>query len=116
MSSTPISKKYQQPIIFAVVYRAPGAYDEFFTESPEFLSNLVLKTEKVIIVGDFDIHVDNNKDSLSVAFIPVLDSIGFSQCVHQPTHCCNHTLDLVLSYGVKIEHLIVLLHSPIYRS
>ena len=72
----------------------------------------VLKTNKIIIVGDFNIHVDNNNDSLSVAFISVLDSIGFSQCVHQPTHCCNHTLDLV-SYSVKIQHLIVLPPNPI---
>ena len=93
---------HQQPIIFAVVYRAPVAYSEFLTDIPEFLSNLVLKTDKIIIVGDFIIHVDNNNDSLSVAVISVLDTIGFSQCVHQPTHCCNHTLDLVLSYGVKM--------------
>ena len=106
------SKKHQQPIIFAVVYRAPGAYS-FLTEFPEFLSNLVLKTDTIIIVGDFNIHVDNTNDSLSVAFISILDSIGFSQCVHQPTHCCNHTLDLVLSYGVKIENLIVLPRNPI---
>ena len=36
-------------------------------EFPEFISNLVPKTYKVIIVGDFNIHVDNNNDSLSVA-------------------------------------------------
>ena len=28
------SKKHQQPIIFAVVYRAPGAYSEFFYGIP----------------------------------------------------------------------------------
>ena len=67
----------------------------------------------MIIVGDFNIHVDNDNDSLSVAFISTLDSISFSQCVHQPTHCCNHTLDLVLSYGVKIENLTVLPRNPI---
>ena len=95
------SNKCQQPILFAVVYSAPGAYSEFLTEFPEFLSNLVLKTDKIIIVGDFNIHVDNTNDSCSVAFISILDSIGFSQCVHQPTHCCNHTLDLVLSYWLR---------------
>ncbi|XP_053300289.1 uncharacterized protein LOC128459207 [Pleuronectes platessa] len=107
------SRNHQQPIIFAVVYRAPRAYTEFLKEFPEFLSNLVLKTDKIIIVGDFNIHVDNNKDCLSVAFISILDSIGFSQCVHKPTHCGNHTLDLVLSYGVGIENLTVLPRNPV---
>ena len=49
------SNKHQQPIIFAVVYRAPWAYSEFLTEFPEFLSNLVLKTDKIIIVSELQI-------------------------------------------------------------
>ena len=35
----------------------------------------------------------------------------FSQCVDKPTHIFNHTLDLVLAYGVEIEHLIVFPHN-----
>ena len=35
------SKKYQQPILFAVVYRAPGAYSEFLTE---FIKNCFYQT------------------------------------------------------------------------
>ena len=62
------------------IYRAPGASSEVLIS--RFLSDLVLKTDKIIIVGDFNIHVDNTNDSLSLAFISVLDSIGFSQCVH----------------------------------
>ncbi|KAI3356198.1 hypothetical protein L3Q82_017182 [Scortum barcoo] len=41
------------------------------------------ENEKVIIVGDFNIHVDMDSDSLSTAFISLLDSIGFSQRVLQ---------------------------------
>ena len=44
--------------------------------------NLVLKTDKIIIVGDFNIHVDNTNDSCSVAFISILNSIGFSVSVY----------------------------------
>ena len=55
-----------------------------------------LLTDEVVIVGDFNIHVDTDNDSLSVAFI----SIGFSQCVHIVL-----TTHLTLSYGVKIEDL-----------
>uniref|UniRef100_A0A8P4G3Q0 Reverse transcriptase domain-containing protein n=1 Tax=Dicentrarchus labrax TaxID=13489 RepID=A0A8P4G3Q0_DICLA len=104
--------KTLQPVLFVIVYRAPGPYSDFISEFSEFLSSLVLKSDKVIIVGDFNIHVDVDNDSLSNAFISLIDSIGFCQSVNKPTHCFNHTLDLVLSYGIDIEHLIVFPHNP----
>ena len=99
--------KTLQPIIFVVIYRAPGPYSEFLSEFSEFLSCLVLKSDQVLLVGDFNIHVDVDNDSLSTAFNSLLDSIGFSQSVHKATHCFNHTLDLVLAYGIEIEDLII---------
>ncbi len=33
--------------------------------------------------------------------------------VHKPTHPFNHTLDLVLTYGIEIDHLIVFPHNPL---
>ncbi|XP_051233806.1 uncharacterized protein LOC127350821 [Dicentrarchus labrax] len=88
--------KTLQPVLFVIVYRAPGPYSDFISEFSEFLSSLVLKSDKVIIVGDFNIHVDVDNDSLSNAFISLIDSIGFCQSVNKPTHCFNHTLDLDL--------------------
>ena len=105
--------KTLQPVLFVIIYRAPGPYSEFLSDFSEFLSSLILKTDKVIIVGDFNIHVDVHNDSLSTAFVSLLDSIGFSQCVHEPTHCFNHTLDLVLAYGIEIEHLTVFPQNPL---
>uniref|UniRef100_A0A8D0CS33 Reverse transcriptase domain-containing protein n=3 Tax=Sander lucioperca TaxID=283035 RepID=A0A8D0CS33_SANLU len=105
--------KTVQPIIFVVVYRAPGPYSEFLSEFSEFLSCVVLKSDKVLIVGDFNIHVDVDSNSLSTAFNSLLDSIGFSQSVHEATHCFNHTLDLVLAYGIKIEDVIVFPQNPL---
>jgi len=89
------------------VYHAPGSYSEFLSEFSEILSSLVLKTDKVIIGGNFNIHVNVGNDSLSAAFISLLDFIGFCQRAHKLTHCFNHTLNLVLIYGIEIEHLIV---------
>ena len=57
--------------------------------------------------------MDIDNDSLSTAFISLIDSIGFSQTVHEPTHCFSHTLDLVLVYGIEIEHLIVYPQNPL---
>lgn len=85
------------------MYRTPSPYSEFVLEFAEFLSCLVLQSDKLIIVGDFNIHVDADNDRLSTAFLSLLDSVGFSQIVHKPTHCFNHTLDLVLSYGIDSE-------------
>ncbi|KAM3613208.1 uncharacterized protein V6R79_022482 [Siganus canaliculatus] len=79
----------------------------------KFLSSLVLKSASVIVVGDFNIHVDNESDILSRAFLSLLESVGFSQCVHEPTHSFLHTLDLVLSYGVEINNLTVFPQNPL---
>ena len=78
-----------------------------------YVYKTVLKTDKVIIVGDFNIHVDVENDSLSTAFLSLLDSTGFSQMVNKPTHLHNHTLDLVLTYGIEVEHLVVLPQNPV---
>jgi len=53
---------------------------------------LVLAADKVLIVGDFKIHVDNEKDALGLAFKDIINSIGVI------AHSCNHILDLILSH------------------
>ncbi len=65
----------------------------------------MLAADKVLIVGDFNIHVDNEKDWLGSAFIDILNSIGVKQHVSGPTHCRNHTLDLILSHGIDVSAL-----------
>ena len=70
--------------MFAIVYQVPGPYSEFLSEFSEFLSALVLKTDKVIIVGDINIHVDIENENTE--FLSLLDSLGFCQCVCETTH------------------------------
>ena len=101
------SWKSLQPLLFVTVYRPPGAYTLFLSEFSEFLSSLILDSNRIILNGDLNIHVDVGTDSLNNAFSSLIDSLGFSQCVDKPTHIFNHTLDLVLVYGIEIEHLIV---------
>lgn len=100
-------------LLIVTVYRPPGPYSDFLTEFPEFLSSLLLEWNKIIIVGDFNIHVDNNNDSLSNSFKALLDSTGFTQNVNAPTHTHKHTLDLVLTFGIEISDLEVLPQNPV---
>ncbi len=50
-----------------------------------------IRLQKVLIVGDFNIHVDNEKYALGSAFVDILNSIGVRQHVSGPTYCRNHT-------------------------
>ncbi len=93
------------------VYRPQGHHTDCIKEFGDFISELVLAADKVLIVVDFNIHVDNEKDALGSAFLDILNSIGVGQHVSGPTHCRNHTLDLILSHGIDVNGVEVLQQS-----
>ncbi len=101
----------KSPVMFvlATVYRPPGHHTNFIKEFGDFISELVLAADKVLIVGDFNIHVDNGK--LGSAFIDILNSIGLRQNVSGPIYYRNHTLDLILSHGIDVNGAEVLQRS-----
>ncbi len=113
MLSRETSVNDKSPVMFvlATVYRPPGHHTDFSKEFADFLSELVLAAEKVLIVADFNIHVDNEKDALESAFIEILNSIGVRQHVSGPTHSRNHTLDLILSHGIDVNGVEILQQS-----
>ncbi len=108
---TSVNDKSPVMFVLATVYRPPGHHTDFITEFADFLSELVLAADKVLIAGDFNIHVDNEKYSLRSAFIDILNSIGVKQHVSGPTHCRNHTLDLILSHGIDVSGVEILQQS-----
>lgn len=99
--------------ILAIVYRPPGPYSGFLLEFADFLSCLVVNSGKVVIVGDFNIHMDSEGDPLRSAFLSIIQSIGFDQHIHQSTHSHNHTLDLVLTYDTEIANIAVMPKNPV---
>ncbi len=74
---TRVSDKSPVMFVLANVYRPPGHHTDFIKEFADFLSELVLTADKVLIVGDFNIHVDNEKDALGSAFIDILKTTRF---------------------------------------
>ena len=60
----------------------------------ELLSILNTDYNKRLIVGDFNLHIDNRNDNKATDLINLLDNLGFMQHVHGPTHNHGHTLDL----------------------
>ena len=50
-----------------------------------------------MIVGDFNIHVDNKGDNDAVRFLQLLDMHNLIQHVNEPTHTSGHTQDLIIT-------------------
>ena len=51
----------------------------------------------LLIVGDFNYHVEDTSDSEACSFNTLIDSFGLIQHVTDITHRSGHTLDLMLS-------------------
>ena len=87
-------------ITYVVVYRPdpfPKNASDFLEEFDEFVTNISSLTSRVLILGDFNIHVDKPDHPMVKKFNACLASSGLLQHIHEPTHRSGHTLDLVIS-------------------
>jgi len=71
-----VNDKFFVMFVLVIVYRLLGYYIDFIKEFGDFIFELVLVVDKVLIVGDFNIYVDNEKDVLGLVFIDILNFIG----------------------------------------
>ena len=87
---------------FIVGYRVPPSVQNkiqssFITDFSDLIEQTSNLSGKLIILGDFNIHVDNNNDAETNQFLDLLDAFGLKQHVSDLTHVRGHTLDLVIS-------------------
>lgn len=54
----------------------------------------MLSTEKLLITGDFNIHVESTSDFDACKLHDLFASMGLEQHVKEATHVHGHTLDL----------------------
>ncbi len=81
-----------------VVYRPPGYMNEqFITEFSTVLETHSLKKDRIIICGDFNIHLDKITDDATIKFTSLLREFGLVQHTSSPTHRSGHILDLVIT-------------------
>ena len=67
--------------------------EEFFT----LLESASISNHTPILLGDFNIHVDDPSDRFALQFLSGIDSLGFTQHINEPTHQAGHTIDLLLT-------------------
>ena len=86
-----------------VIYRPPPSHKNklnvfvFLDEFISFLEKLITTTDPLVIVGDFNFHLDNQCDRAAALFQELLDAFSLVQHIHEPTHRKGHTLDLIIT-------------------
>ena len=93
----------QQCLQLVVLYRRPPKKannltdSQFYRELPLLLQYCNTMGGSPLIVGDFNVHVDNPSDYRTALLSSLFEDFGLVQSVTFPTHQKGHTLDLVLS-------------------
>ena len=102
-----------------LLYRPPSrsitacdGTSDFITDFDNLLHELSTYPGKLVVLGDFNIHVDSPSSPTVRQFLDLIESHRLTQHIHEPTHEEGHTLDLVRSkYDDKLISNIEILHS-----
>lgn len=83
--------------VLSLIYRPPcSSLSNFVADFDEFLERLCM-SDKYVILGDFNVHVDEVLDSHVARFLDLLKQYDLHQYVREPTHSAGHTIDLIVS-------------------
>ena len=93
-------------VIRLVVYRTGSASSLFYKEFENTLSILATYTEEVLILGDFNFHLEQSDNTDAQTFLNILRSHGFDSSTNQPTHNQGKWLDVIASRkSVNINYI-----------
>ena len=85
-------------IRFVVIYRPPSSQIKAFLEDfASLLEQLVAISGNLLIVGDFNFHLDDSNNTDATKLHNLLESFNLKQHVATPTHSRGHTLDLIIT-------------------
>ena len=95
-----ILKLQYKVIRLVVVYRPPAVegctFNTFHDEFAEYLTQAAAYPESILILGDFNIHLDKPESYETVRFCNLINIHHIVQKVSFPTHSSGHWLDLML--------------------
>jgi len=90
------------------VYRPPPSpangltLDIFLDEFGPLLEELEVTDAELLIVGDFNFHMDDLIDVNAIRFGRLLEAFDLQQHVKAPTHLYGHILDLVITRSAAV--------------
>jgi len=87
----------------AIIYRLHPTKEsglktaDFFKEVSEFVDSLATNCDHLLILGDFNIHWDCQRNTDIKQLADILRSANLRQHVQERTHIHGHILDIVIS-------------------
>lgn len=90
-------------LTLVIVYRPPPNPKNNFTvplflnEFSKLLEAKSASCSKLLVVGDFNFHIDDSSDTDARNFLDILKTFGLSQNVSEVTHQKGHILDLIIT-------------------
>ena len=79
---------------------------DFLDECTDWIVEHTMSDTNVIILGDFNLHVNDLNDDNAMNFIETTQALALEQHVRFPIHTSGNTLDLMLTElfnGLKIQ-------------
>ena len=84
-------------VLGLVVYRTGAASSLFYKEFENTLGILATYNEEVLILGDFNFHLEQSDNTDAQTFLSILKSHGFDSSTNQTTHNQRRWLDVIAS-------------------
>ena len=84
-------------VIGLVVYLTGAASSLFYKKFENTLGILATYNEEVLILGDFNFHLEQSDNTDAQTFLKILSSHGFDSSTNQPTHSQGGWLDVIAS-------------------
>ncbi len=94
-----------KPLIIAIIYRPPKLNPSFRPDLSDFITTLLSISPSVLLLGDFNLHIDTPDCKAAMDFLDLLNCLSFTQHINFPTHNRGHILDLVCSTGLHIYNI-----------
>ena len=86
----------------------------FLDEFMNWLPDQLVKNADVLILGDFNIHSNDQTDEDAGTFTDTMEVLGLSQYVGHPMHSLGNTLDLILTGTNGNTQLDAIMEGPFF--
>ena len=78
----------------------------FIDDITDSLAEALSQHQNIILVGDFNMHINNQDDPEANILMDIMTALGLQQHTNFVTHCSGNTLDLIFTEIIMRQKVI----------